>query len=112
MTIKELEQAAANKAPMPEGLNGAEQLAFLSLRILYVQYALERIDLGQAKWEKVRIIKEYEQNVLKLKSWNEAHERMQNLAPILPMLKESGCKTCRKFFHVLSGYKGENEIDM
>lgn len=108
MTIKELETQAAAGTPMPEELNGAEQLAFLSLRILYVLYALERIDLEQAKREKVRIIKEYEQNVLKLKSWNEAHERMQNLAPILPMLKESGCETCRKFFHVLSGYKGEN----
>lgn len=108
MTIKELETQAATKSPMPEGLNEAEQLAFLSLRILYVLYALERIDLEQAKREKVRIIEEYEQNVLKLKSWNEAHERMQNLSPLLPMLKDSGCETCRKFFHVLSGYKGEN----
>lgn len=105
MTIKELEQAAANKAPMPEGLNGAEQLAFLSLRILYVQYALERIDLEQAKWEKVRIVKEYEQNLLALRSWQTAHERERRLAPYLQQLKQ-GCKTCKQFHAVLSGYKG------
>lgn len=112
MTIKELETQAAAGTQMPEGLTAAEQLAFLSLRINYVLFKLGKLDLEQAKWEKVRIIKEYEQNVLKLKSWNEAHERMKNLAPILPQLKDSGCKTCRKFFHVLSGYKGENEVDV
>lgn len=106
MTIKELETQAATGSPMPEGLTAAEQLAFLSLRINYVLYKLGKLDLEQAKWEKVRIIKEYEQNALKLKSWDEAHNRMQKLAPMLTRLKDSGCETCREFFYILSGYKG------
>lgn len=111
MTLKELEKAAATNTPMPEGLNAAEQLAFLSLRILYVQYALERIDLEQAKWEKVRIVKEYEQNALKLRSWQTAHEKERRLAPYLQQLNQ-GCKTCRQFHAILSGYKGEQGNDV
>lgn len=109
MNIKELEKQAAAGIQMPEELTAAEQLAFLSLRINYVLFKLGKLDLEQAKWEKVRILKELEENTLKLKSWNEAHSRMQKLAPILPMLKDSGCETCREFFYVLSGYKGGKE---
>lgn len=111
MTIRELEKMAAAQSPMAEGLNAAEQLAFLSMRILYIQHALGKLTIEQAKQEKTRIIKEYDTNVLLLRSWEAAHEKERKLAPVLPLLKDSGCETCRRFFYILSGYKGECHND-
>ena len=110
MTLKELEQLAGQRAPMPAGLNAAEQLAFLSMRNLYIQHALEMLDVEQAKTEKTKIIHEYNDNMLKLKSWESAHEKEKKLATLTPLLKESGCLTCRQFFYTLSGYKQISEV--
>ena len=44
MTLKELEQAAASAEPMADQLNAAEQLAYLSMRLLYVQHAPGKLD--------------------------------------------------------------------
>lgn len=104
MQQKDIETIAGTGGPMPDELNGAEQLLFLSLRMLYIQHALEKITIEQAKLEKVRIIKEYEVNMLKIRSWEEAQQRMNKLSIVTPELKNSGCKLCRKYTAILSGY--------
>ena len=108
MTLKEIERLAGTGAQMPDELNAAEQLAFQSLRLLYVHYAMESITEEQGKQEKTRIIHEYNTNMLMLKSWTEARERSKKLSFLLPELKESGCEMCRKFFFTLSGYSDRN----
>ena len=105
MTLKELEQAAASAEPMADQLNAAEQLAYLSMRLLYVQHALRKLDTEQARIEKTRIIKEFEINQLRLKCWETAIERERKLSFLTPELKNSGCELCRKYFRILSGLK-------
>lgn len=104
MSLIEIEKAAAAAGPMPDELNGAEQLLFQALRLMYIQHALGKLNVEQARIEKTRIIKEYEVNTLKLRSWEEAHQRINKLSVVTPELKKSGCELCRKYTAILSGY--------
>lgn len=104
MSLSDIEKAAATTGPMPDELNGAEQLLFQSLRLMYIQHALGRLDIEQARIEKTKLIKEYEVNTLKLRSWEEAHQRIKKLSVVTPELKKSGCELCRKYTDILSGY--------
>ena len=103
MLLKDIELTAGRNEPMPEELDGAKQLLFLSLRMLYIQHALGKLSIEQARIEKTRIIKEYETNALKLKCWEEAMTKERKLSVLTPLLKESGCELCRKYTAVLSG---------
>ena len=103
MLLKDIELAAGRGDIMPEELNAAEQLAFLSMRMLYIQHALGKLEIEQARIEKTRIIKEYEVNMLKLKCWEEAKTRERKLSVLTPLLKDSGCELCRKYTSVISG---------
>lgn len=104
MSLSEIEKAAATAGPMPDLLNGAEQLLFQSLRLMYIQHALGKLDVEQARIEKTKLIKEFEINTLKLRSWEEAHQRINKLSVVTPELKKSGCELCRKYTAILSGY--------
>lgn len=104
MSLSEIEKAAATAGPMPDELNGAEQLLFQALRLMYIQHALGKLDVEQARIEKTKLIKEYEVNTLKLRSWEEAHKRISKLSIVTPELKESGCELCKKYTAILSGY--------
>ena len=103
MSTDELERLAASCSEMPENLNVAEQLLFLSLRQLYAIYRTRKITRDIARAEKTRIYKQYEINSLNLKCWESAMERTRKLAVLSPSLKDSGCELCRKFFNVLGG---------
>lgn len=103
MLLKDIELTAGRNEPMPEGLNAAEQLLYLSLRMLYIQHALGKLDIEQARKEKTRIIKEYETNALMFKCWEESKARERKLSVLTPLLKDSGCELCRKYAAVLNG---------
>ena len=111
MQLKEIELIAGRNEPMPDELNSAEQLLFLSLRMLYIQHALGKLTVEQARTEKTRIIKEYETNALKLKCWEEAKERERKLAFLTPLLKDSGCELCRKYTAVMNGSYRKEKAD-
>lgn len=103
MSTGELEKLAASFAEMPDGLNAAEQLLYLSLRQLYAIYRTRKITRDIAKREKTKIYKQFETNCLDLRCWESAMERGRKLAVLSPSLKDSGCELCRKFFNVLGG---------
>lgn len=99
----EIEKIAAANMEMPDGLNGAEQLLFQSLRLLYIQYKSQAVTREMARVEKIKIYKEYEINSLDLKCWEQARERERRLSYIVPELKKSGCKLCKRYTNVLFG---------
>lgn len=109
MTLIEIEKLAASSAPLPPGLNQAEQYAFLCMRILYIQYAKNEISIEQAKTEKMQIVHEYSSGVLACKCWEQALERERRLSVLSPELKNSGCELCRKYARVLAGLKESEE---
>ena len=102
MSTDELEKLAASFAEMPDGLNAAEQLLYLSLRQLYAIYHTRKITRDIAKAEKTRIYKQYEINSLNLKCWESAMERTRKLAVLSPELK-NGCDLCKKYDRILGG---------
>lgn len=102
MSADELEKLAASFAEMPDGLNAAEQLLFLSLRQLYAIYHTRKITREIAKLEKTKIYKQYEINSLNLKCWESAMERGRKLAVLSQELK-NGCDLCKKYDRILGG---------
>lgn len=102
MSTDELERLAASCAEMPENLNAAEQLLFLSLRQLYAIYRTRKITRDIAKREKTKIYKQFETNCLDLRCWESAMERGRKLAVLSPELK-NGCDLCKKYDRILGG---------
>ena len=108
MSTDELERLAASCSEMPDGINAAEQLLYLSLRQLYAIYRTRKITRDIARLEKTRIYKQYEINSLNLQCWESAMERGRKLAVLSPELKMSGCELCKKYDRILGGL--ENAI--
>lgn len=102
MSTDELERLAASCSEMPENLNVAEQLLFLSLRQLYAIYSTRKITRDIAKREKTKIYKQFETNSLDLRCWESAMERTRKLAVLSPELK-NGCDLCKKYDRILGG---------
>ena len=102
MSADELEKLAASCSEMPENLNVAEQLLFLSLRQLYAIYSTRKITRDIAKREKTKIYKQFETNSLDLRCWESAMERTRKLAVLSPELK-NGCDLCKKYDRILGG---------
>lgn len=103
MSTDELEKLAASFAEMPDGLNAAEQLLYLSLRQLYAIYRTRKITRDIAKREKTKIYKQFETNCLDLRCWESAMEKARKLAVLSPELKMSGCELCKKYSRILGG---------
>ena len=102
MSTDELEKLAASFAEMPDGLNAAEQLLYLSLRQLYAIYRTRKITRDIAKREKTKIYKQFETNSLDLRCWESAMEKSRKLAILSPELK-NGCDLCKKYDRILGG---------
>ena len=102
MSTDELERLAASCSEMPENLNVAEQLLFLSLRQLYAIYRTRKITRDIAKREKTKIYKQFETNSLDLRCWESAMEKSRKLAILSPKLK-NGCDLCKKYDRILGG---------
>lgn len=97
MSLQELEKLASTNSEMPNNLNAAEQLFFLSLRNLYITYAAGKIDKNAAKSEKTDIYKQYEINSLDLSCWKQMSERIKKSAVLHHRLKDDGCELCKEY---------------
>lgn len=96
MSALNIEKLAAQGAELPDKLNGAEQLLFLSLRNLYSAFRSGKIPKDIAKIEKTRIYREYEQNALNLKCWMSGLEKERKLQHMTQEIKACDCEICVK----------------
>lgn len=94
--IKNIEVLAYQNNEMPENLDIAEQMLFLSLRVLYQSYRNGIITDKVAKRVKASILKSYE----KYKLWNDIAKEtagMRNrLGNYLIDINKNGCEKCKK----------------
>lgn len=67
MTLDQIEDLAFKGLDMPDGLNMAEQLLFLEFRWLYQYARLIRMPPKRGRKEKMKILKEFNQNVFFVK---------------------------------------------
>lgn len=109
MKQEELERMAAKSAPMPDGLRVPEQYLFLAMRALYTVYQYGSIKRDQAKQEKTKILKDYEDFVLK---WKIVSQHMQMLRAVQRYegsIRESGCDICEGLYRALCGLDCDDE---
>lgn len=109
MSTTEIEKLAAQGAEMPNSLNGAEQLLFLSLRQLYALFRSGKIKKDIAKIEKTKILREYDKYSLYFRAWDEARRRETEMSKLLHKMKETECDVCKEFFRIHSGIKSDTE---
>ena len=86
MTLKELDRLAKLNEPMPKLLEYYEENYYISSRYLYRQFELNKITVEQARIEKEKIVKSYNDN-------KEMYEYVLSLYSIrnsLMQLKEQG----------------------
>jgi hypothetical protein len=88
---------------MPNNLNAAEQLFYLSLRCLYNTYTAGKINKDTARKEKSEIYKTYDLNALNLACYEALSTRFNKLAILHHKLKDSGCELCREYVDILTG---------
>lgn len=67
MTIQELKARANKQEPMPDGLNAAEQMYYVTVRHLYADFRSGRISKEQAAREEQKAAKELENNLFEIK---------------------------------------------
>lgn len=103
MSALDIEKLAAHGAELPDKLNGAEQLLFLSLRQLYATFRSGKVPKDIAKIEKTRIYREYEQNALNLKCWISGLEKERKLQHMTQEIKACDCEICVKYLRALEG---------
>ncbi len=75
MSPEQIEDLAFRGAPMPDGLDMAQQLLFQSFRYLYRYARLVEMPPEQGRHEKSAILREYEQRAFEVR-WMEKTSRM------------------------------------
>ncbi len=75
MTADQIEDLALAGAPLPDGLNAAEQLLFLQFRYLYRYARLVKMPPEQGRLEKRAILREYEKRAFQVRHMDKT-ERM------------------------------------
>ena len=102
MWNEDLERAAANGQPLPEGLDAPARSLYISLRGLYQQYKEGVLDKDQAKQEKSLLIKDYELAVLDEKCRQKSRELWKRIPSDIMKCQ---CDECRNVAKIILALK-------
>lgn len=103
MNIQEIEIIAHNIDEMPEGLNTAEQLLFLTLRELYKNFRSGAITRDRGHREKQRIIVAYGHLQSEYALMDHHRKIRKRLEGEIGSLYKCGCKNCQKMIEIFTG---------
>jgi hypothetical protein len=108
MTADEIKNLAVKLRPMPEGLNAAEQLYFVTMRTLSADYRAKRMSAEQARKEGLEAKKAFEGNAFNIKLWNHTAQLWKNIEMTATRFaKEHTMEAADEFFRTVYGL-GEN----
>lgn len=99
----ELNVMAAKNMPMPDGLNSAEQLYFLSLRTLYMDYRRNAIEVEQAKAERLKLTEAFVENAYNYELYRHQADIQAIFAKNYQDIKNNGCEVCQRLDKILCG---------
>lgn len=106
MSEHDLEKLAAKNAPMPEGLDAAEQILYQSLTLLHRRYRQGMMDSAAAKRERYEIIKQYEINRSNVTIWQRSMNRWKELeGPVHDYLQEPTIGKANRIIDMVYGCK-------
>lgn len=98
------ERAAAANEPMPEGLNGAEQILYQALALLYQRYRSGYIDAGYAKREKKELLMAYEAAKFDLSMWEQGRRKLESIVgPVADYWREPTLTKANRIIDLIYG---------
>ena len=101
----DIEKIAMHNDDMPDGLNSAEQLLFLSLRFLYESYNRKMITREQASKEKQSILSRFAEMQRQVEICEMHYKRYIELAGISKKVESGNCNRCKEIMRILDGRK-------
>lgn len=101
----EIEKIAMHSDDMPDSLNSAEQLLFLSLRFLYESYNRKMIAREQAKKEKQSILSRFQELQRWVDIYQNTCQRRVKLSGLSKEVESGDCNRCKEIMRVLDGRK-------
>lgn len=108
MTPDEIKNMAVKLKPMPEGLNAAEQLYFVTMRTLSADYHAKRMSAEQARKEGLLARREFEHNAFDIKLWKHSAQLWKDIEmKATRFAKEHTIEAADEFFRTVYGL-GEN----
>ncbi len=103
MTVDEINMMAAKQQPTPDGLCLPEQQLFISLRFLYQEYHLKRINKEQAIQDKSKLINSFEKAMFKFRVYEEFNRKANIYAHNSHKIHDTGCEVCKLIESILNG---------
>ena len=99
----DIEKIAMHSDDMPDGLNSAEQLLFLSFRFLYESHRRGMITREQAKKEKQSILSRFGEMQRQVEICQMHYKRYVELAGISKEVESGDCDRCKQIMRILDG---------
>lgn len=104
MTPDEIKNTAVRLKPMPEGLDAAEQLYFVTMRTLSADYREKRMSAEQARKEGLMARREFERSAFGLKLWRHSAQLWEGIeAQAARFAKEHTIEAADEFFRTVYG---------
>lgn len=100
--MTEMDRLAAQNAPMPEGMNSAQQMYYHGLCLLYARHRQGDIDTEAARREKLELKKSFEAASFELAMWKDAADRWADLAgPAAEFRKHPNLESAKQILEIL-----------
>lgn len=102
---EEIERLAMKGNPLPDGYTQPQVLLYLSFRMLYREYRNQVITRAQAKAEKAKILKAYDQAQFMWSVFWDSAQIRNRVSEQLTKINRDGCEYCRAVIEIFDGRK-------
>lgn len=103
MNAEEIYELARKRQPAPDNMTLPEQLLYTTARNIYKSYSDGIITLEQAKSEKQKSIRDFENLSRKYEIYYDHARRRVKISQLLTEADKHGCEICRRVSRVFDG---------
>lgn len=103
VTAKDIERLAMRGEQLPEGYTQPQMLLLLSFRALYREFRSKAITHEQARAEKARLVKAYEQAQFMWSVFWDSAQIRNRVSTELTKINLNGCEHCREVVEIFEG---------
>ena len=103
ISAEEIERLAMKGDLLPDGYTQPQALLFLSFRMLYREYRNRVITRAQAKVEKAKLIKAYDQAQFMWSVFWDSAQIRNRVSEQLTKINRDGCEHCRAVIEIFDG---------
>lgn len=103
LTAEEIYELARKRQPAPDNMTLPEQLLYTTARNIYKSYSDGIISLEQAKSEKQKSIRDFENLSRKYEIYDDHARRRVKISQLLTEADKNGCEICKRVSRVFDG---------